>query len=171
MNPGASETPQVHPVETQGDSQTQGGPFAREANVPPQDASSHMEGAMAAAQVEDEAALAEQKRVIEALQAQAMQDVHAENPDVSSAMVTPPVLKQPEPAPESILHAPPTKKPFIAEAITQVKDRFMQLFQGVKKLLFPTKGPKPPRPTSFKNLGREGGTPPVSFKQSAPSSA
>ncbi|MCX6732737.1 MAG: hypothetical protein NTV98_04310 [Candidatus Roizmanbacteria bacterium] len=170
MNPGATEGIQIDPAEIQGESQTLSG-HAQE-NVPTHQ-TSHMEAVPSpTVSPEDEKAAidAAQQQVFEAMQQQAMQDVQHENPDAASAMVTPPLALQPEPTSGSILHEPPAKKSFLAGALTQVKDTLTQLFQGVKKMLFPTKGPKPPRPTVFKNLGREGGTPAVSFK-SQPTSA
>ena len=112
-----------------------------------------------------------QRQMNEALQQQANQDMHMENPDAASAVGTSQAPLQPEPTAEKIVSSLSAKKPFIAGALSQVKDKLSQLFQGIKKFLFPQKGPKPPRPTSFKNLGAEGKSQAVSFKQQSPSGA
>lgn len=109
---------------------------------------------------EDEA---KQREFIQAmLKADAAQAVATENPAPREIPMEMPVVPPPEP--ESILHAPPQKKNIIVGMLTQVKDGAMHLIERLKKMFFSKKAEKPPRPTSFKNIDRSGGTP-VSFKQ------
>lgn len=106
--------------------------------------------------------VAQRKFIENMLRAEAAQAVSAENPSPRDIPMEAPVAPPPEP--ESILHAPPQRKNFIVGMLTQVKDGAMHLLGKLKNMFFSKKSEKPPKPTSFKNIERPGGSP-VSFKQ------
>lgn len=115
--------------------------------------------------------LKQRQMIEEMLRAEAAQAVGAENPEPRPIPMDMPVVPPPEP--ESVLHAPPQRKNIIVGMLTQVKDGAIHLFERLKKIFFSKKAEKTPRPTSFKNIERPGGSPvsfkrqdtPVSFKQ------
>lgn len=105
---------------------------------------------------------AQRKLIEDMLKAEAAQAVSAENPEPRPIPMDMPVVPPPEP--ESVLHAPPQRKNIIVGMLTQVKDGAIHLFDRLKKIFFSKKAEKTPRPTSFKNIERPGGSP-VSFKK------